>query len=442
MSNDEPVKQQERATGAGRISALVASGLRLVGGGRAGWSLAVELLQLASSTLVFLILVKFLSTDAYGELTGLLALVFPALSVATLGTHFLLLRRSSQGHDLADAWNRAITVGFVGPVLAAAVMIALRPLLLPNVDPVAYSLIFIGNLPFFWMNELAVYLGVGSGRMKQAAQARFILVLCRFIALGWFAIWGGGELVAWAAASTVSFIVGGIGAIIFVRRVFDLRPSFERTSFADLPEGIPFSANAVNEGLVDKSDQVLLVRFDHKTDAALYGLGARIIQFGYLPLRTLLRTFDAELFGAGKDGVRAALRVTRRMVAPGMSIAVAVGVGFLVFAPLIPLVAGEEYNDSVSVIRLLAVLPIIRMAQYLLGNTLSAADRQWWRTGATATAVVVNLGLNIWLLRDGTWRTAIFTTFVSEILLAALLAAIVVKWVRWERHQDVAATSA
>lgn len=407
--------------------------LRNLFGGRAGWSLVVELLQLASSTLVFLILVRFMSTAAFGELGGLLALVFPALSVATLGTHFLLLRRSSQGDDLVDAWYRATTVGFIGPVAAAALMIALRPLLLPNVDPWAYALVFIGNLPFYWMNELAVYLGVGSGRMKQAAQARFILVISRFMALAWFALWGDGRLVAWAAASTASFVLGGVGALVFVHRVFGLRPGFERSSLSDLPQGIPFSANAVNEGLVDASDRWLLVRFDHKVDAALYTLGARIIQFGYLPLRTLLRAYDAELFGAGKYGVRAALRVTKRMARPGMAIAAAVGLGFLVLAPLIPLVAGSKWEESVTVIRFLAVLPVIRMAQYLLGNTLSAADRQWWRAGATAAAVVVNLGLNIWLLRDGTWRTAVMTTFISEILLAVLLAFLVAQGVRSER---------
>lgn len=404
--------------------------------GRAGWSLAVELLQLASSTLVFLILVRFMSQETFGELGALLALVFPALSVATLGTHFLLLRRSSQGDDLADAWSRATTVGFVGPVLAALVMIALQPLLLPNVDPWAYALVFIGNLPFFWMNELAVYLGVGSGRMKQAAQARAILVACRFAALGWFAIWGDGSLVAWASASTASFVAGGLGALLFVHKLFGIRPRFEPSGFSDLPQGIPFSANAVNEGLVDSSDRWLLARFDHKTDAALYTLGARIVQFGYLPLRTLLRSFDAELFGAGKHGVASALAVTRRMIKPGMTIAVIVGLGFLVLAPVVPVVAGPEYEDSVDVIRLLSVLPVIRMVQYLAGNTLSAADRQPWRMTVTALAMVTNLGLNLWLLREGDWRTAIFTTFVSEFLLAGLLMTIVVYWVRRERSES------
>ncbi len=287
-------------------------------GGRAGWSLVVELLQLASSTLVFLVLVQFMPQETFGELGALLALAFPALSVATLGSHYLLLRRSSQGGDLADAWKRATTVGFVGPILAAGLMIALRPLLLPNVDPWAYALVFIGNLPFYWMNELAVYLGVGTGRMKQAAQARFILVIWRFMALGWFAIWGDGSLVAWALASALSFVGGGFGALLFVHRSYGLRPGFERTSFTDLPPGIPFSANSVNESLVDSSDRWLLVRFGHLDDAALYTLGARVVQFGYLPLRTLLRAYDADLFGEGQYGVRATLAVTRRMIKPGM----------------------------------------------------------------------------------------------------------------------------
>ncbi|MGI9595699.1 MAG: lipopolysaccharide biosynthesis protein [Acidimicrobiales bacterium] len=425
----------------GRIVALArarGAGLR---DGNAGWSLAVELLQLASSTVVFLILVQVMSRETFGELGALIALVLPALSVATLGTHFLLLRRSSQGHDLDDAWRRATTVGFVGPVLAVVIMIALRPILLPNVDPLAYVLVFVGNLPFYWMNELAVYLGVGSGRMKLAAQARAILVVFRFAALVWFAGWGDGSLTAWAAASTLSFVAGGIGALWLVYRKFGLRPGFDGSSYTDIGPGIPFSANSVNESLVDSSDRWLLTRFDHKDDAALYTLGARVVQFGYLPLRTLLRSYDAELFGAGKDGVASALTVTRRMVKPGMAIAAAVGLGFLVLAPLVPLVAGDEYQDSVDVIRFLAVLPVIRMVQYLAGNTLSAGDRQPWRMTATAVAMVTNLGLNLWLLRDGTWRTAVFTTFISEILLAGLLIASVGYWAARERSASSSPTN-
>lgn len=416
-------------------------GARLVDG-RAGWSLVVELLQLASSGLIFIGLVRFMDTETYGSLGGLLALAFPALSIATVGTHFLLLRRSSQGHDLDDAWSRAITVGFVGPVLVAGAMIALQPLFLPNIDPWAYALVFIGNLPLYWVNELAVYLGVGSGHMKRAAQARAILVAARFAALGWFAIWGGGELVAWAAASAVSFGVGAIGAMIFVMRAFGVRFRFARGVGSDVTDGIPFSANSVNEGLVDASDRWLLTRYDKLTDAGLYSLGGRVVQLGYLPLRTLLRTFDAELFGAGKNGVAAALAVTRRMAVPGMAIAVAVTLGFVLLAPVVPVIAGPEYDETVDVIRLLALLPVLRMMQYLVGNTLSAADRQWWRTGATAVAVVVNLGLNAWFLRDGGWRTAVVTTFVSELLLAGLLAVVLVRLLAVERSAAAGADQA
>ncbi len=399
---------------------------------RAGWSVVVELLQMASSTLVFLILVRFMTQDTYGELTSLMALVFPALSVGSIGTHILLLRRSSQGEELVGAWNRAISIGFVGPMAAAVLMIVLRPVLLPNVDPWAYVLVFLGNLPFYWLNELAVYLGVGTNRMKQAAQARAILVAFRFMALFWFAVWGNGELIQWAMASALSFAAGGLGALLFVIKVFGLRPRFDARSRTDIRPGLPYSVNSANEGLVDSSDRWLLGRFDHKADAGLYGLGARIIQFGYVPLRILLRTYDAELFAAGKGGVRAALPVTKRMIKPGMSVAAAVTVGFVALAPAVPWVAGPEYEESLDVIRLLALLPMIRMVQYLAGNTLSAADRQPWRMVAAGIAMVLNLGLNLWLLREGDWRTAVYTTFVSEFLLAGVLIALVGYGVRSE----------
>ncbi|MGH1489330.1 MAG: lipopolysaccharide biosynthesis protein [Acidimicrobiales bacterium] len=402
---------------------------------RAGWSLVVELLQLASSTLVFLILVKFMTQDTFGELGSLLALVFPALSVGSIGSHFLLLRRSSQGEELAEAWNRAITVGFIGPLAAAGLMIVLRPVLLPNVDAWAYVLVFVGNLPFYWLNELAVYLGVGSGRMKQAAQVRAILVFFRFLALAWFALWGDGGLTDWAMASTLSFAAGGLGAVFFVSRVFGLRPRFVRGVHTDLRPGMPFSVNSANESLVDASDRWLLGRFDHKADAALYTLGARIIQFGYLPLRILLRAYDAEMFAAGKYGIRSVLPVTRRMIKPGMGVAVAVGLGFLLLAPAVPWIAGPEYEESVEVIRFLAILPMIRMVQYLAGNTLSAADRQPWRMVAAGLAMVVNLSLNLWLLRDGDWRVAVYTTFFSEVLLAGMLIALVAYGSRAELHK-------
>lgn len=63
--------------------------------------------------------------------------------------------------------------------------------------------------------------------------------------------------------------------------------------------------------------------------------------------------------------------------------------------------------------------------QYLVGNTLSASDRQWSRFSATLTTAVLNVVLNLIFLPSGGWRTAVPTTLVSEIALLVFLGILV-----------------
>ncbi|MDH4366320.1 MAG: hypothetical protein OEY70_19740, partial [Acidimicrobiia bacterium] len=126
------------------------------------------------------------------------------------------------------------------------------------------------------------------------------------------------------------------------------------------------------------------------------------------------------------------------LLAPGVGVALVVAVGFLVLAPLVPVVAGSEYNDAIGAIRMLSVLPLIRCVQYLMGNCLSASGHQWWRVGATLSAAAVNFGLNVRFLPEGQWSTAVYTTIASEIYLTVAMAAIVFLLSSMERRRPSA----
>jgi O-antigen/teichoic acid export membrane protein len=119
------------------------------------------------------------------------------------------------------------------------------------------------------------------------------------------------------------------------------------------------------------------------------------------------------------------------------------GAIFWVLAPLVPAVLGSNWSDEVvAVIRWLAFLPGVRAIQYVTGNTLSAADKQWWRFGATGGAAALNLGLNLWLLPDGSWRTAAMTTYVSEMVLMVSLVMLVFYWIRREANEPLVGADA
>ncbi|MDH5522288.1 MAG: polysaccharide biosynthesis C-terminal domain-containing protein, partial [Acidimicrobiia bacterium] len=183
----------------------------------------------------------------------------------------------------------------------------------------------------------------------------------------------------------------------------------------------------------DQADRALLLRFNHVSDNGFYSFGGRAIQFAYMPLRMLLRAHDSELFGAGKQGVTNAFGVAARLAPTAILLGFGSGAVFWVLAPLVPLLLGSNWSDEVvAVIRWLAFLPGVRAIQYVTGNTLSAADKQWWRFGATGAAAALNVGLNLWLLPKGTWRTAAMTTYVSEMVLMVSLVALVFYWIRRE----------
>lgn len=391
---------------------------------RAGWAGIVEVLQLVSSLLVFGALVRVLSVEAYGQMTATLSVAMAATSLGGFGAHVLLIKRVSQGVDLQQAWRRATSTSIITLGLTSLLLIVLQPVFLAGVDRSVVILFVISQANFFTLTELAVYVGNGTRRLKEAAQIRLLVVICRVAALGWFVIFGGGSLLAWAWASFVSFGIAVVLAFGYVWRVFGASPGLLSLAVADLREGAPFAANSGSESLVDVSDRPLLLRYGHETDAGIYGAAGRIVQFGYLPLRIVMRASDADLFEAGKQGIRPALRVTRSLVPPMAALGAGVGLGMALFAPLVPLLAGDDWNEAVDAIRLLGALPLIRALQYLMGNALSASDNQWWRVYATLSAAAVNFGLNLWLLPTGTWRTAVFTTMVSELYLTAALALI------------------
>ncbi len=392
---------------------------------RTRWAAVSEVLQLISSTLVILVLARFLTQESYGVMGGVAGLALIALNLSNFGTHILLLRRGAQGESLSEAWARAITLGVGSPLLVALALIAFRPLLLPSVDPTIFILFIVAGMPLFWLSELVVYLPVGLGHLREAAFARFIVVVCRVVAVAWFALATDHDLESWAWANAFSFLLSSICGMVFIARTYGVYPRFSRSASEDVGPGLPFSVNGTTENVNDLSDRTLLVRFDLREDAGSYALGGRAIQFAYMPLRMLLRAHDSELFAAGKSGIRSAFRVSARLAPTAILLGVGTGLVFWLLAPLTPVLLGEQWTEAVSVIRWLSFLPGVRAVQYVVGNSLSAADRQWWRFGATACAAVLNLTLNLILLPGGSWRTAAFTTFVSEIFLMVALVLLV-----------------
>jgi O-antigen/teichoic acid export membrane protein len=147
-------------------------------------------------------------------------------------------------------------------------------------------------------------------------------------------------------------------------------------------------------------------------------------------MRALLAASYAPLFREGAYGIHATVRASRSLFAPGFIYSGTVGVALYFTAPLLPHILGNSYSASVSALRLLAVLPLLKCMHFLAANALTGALRQRARTKWQVVIALANIGLNLWAIPVYGWRGAVATSLFSDAALAVGLWFIVARELR------------
>jgi O-antigen/teichoic acid export membrane protein len=88
-------------------------------------------------------------------------------------------------------------------------------------------------------------------------------------------------------------------------------------------------------------------------------------------------------------------------------------------APLVPLVFGASFHESVAALRWLCLLPVLRALHYAWGTAITASASQWNRTARQFGAAAFNLILNFLLIPRWSWRGAALASLLTDGFLAA-----------------------
>ena len=105
--------------------------------------------------------------------------------------------------------------------------------------------------------------------------------------------------------------------------------------------------------------------------------------------------------------------------------AIASLVGYWLLAPFIPFILGDEFTEAIGALLWLSPLPAIAAFQYLAADTLTGSGHQKARSMVQLAAAVINIGLNIWLIPQFSWKGAAWATLISDSLRLVCLWLIV-----------------
>jgi O-antigen/teichoic acid export membrane protein len=306
-------------------------------------------------------------------------------------------------------------------VLTAAVLVlrftvldhdAMAPLLLPF----CVSELLAGRLV-----DLAAQCFQAQDRLSVSGSLSVYLSGARLLTIGLFAALtqshSPGSFALWYVGASICV---AIYAAVRVRRAFG-SPSFRSLQGLEIRLGLTFSLGTASKSIYGDIDKFMLSSIGSSASTGIYTAAYRIVSMAFAPVFAYCYASNVRFFRAGRGGERAVWSVARSAYPAIFIYTCAVSVLLVVTAPLLPLILGHSYHESVSALRWLAVMPIVQGGHSLFGDAMMGAGRQGARAAAQLGAALLNCGLNVWLIPVLSWKGAAIASIACELSLAIVL---------------------
>jgi O-antigen/teichoic acid export membrane protein len=371
---------------------------------------------LVSSLVTLRLATTYLGVDGFGEYAIVLALapillVFGDLGIATLLSRELV-HKPELREELAATllWIRLAASGVL-----LVLCLAIAPFLPYDrevrvgfvIACLGVTLLSVGSfaVPFFQVNlrlDIVALLDACT-----AALTVGLMLTVTQLDLGFFALVG---------VNVALGLVSAVASLILVRRFWRPRLRFNRALAGPLlRDGLPLGAVIVLGLLHFKVDSILLSLMRSPEEVGTYTVAYRFLEQSLVlpgvfmaavfPLLALaLRTGNAE------DVIRKAFSFL-------LLVAVPLAVGLVVLAgPLVALVAGDGFEDSVVPLRILAPALVVAFVNVVFASVLIALNRQRALILVSLAGLTLNVLVNLWAIPRFGYNGAAVTTVVSETI--------------------------
>ncbi len=397
--------------------------------------------SMAAQVFYFILIGRALGSREYGAFVGVVALVSALSQFSSLGTEMLLVRNVSRDpSSFPRTWGHALLITSAGfLILLAACMLfahfALRPELRPLVPWIALSDGLFGKFI-----QLATRAFQGAGRLAWTARLTAATYIGRALTAALLTWWTRSHsihttAVLWARVYWLATLAVALFALLLATIRLGL-PRFARIRRADLSEGFGFSLSSSSISIYNDIDKTFLVTFGQNYAAGTYAAAYRVIDAASAPIYAVYAAAAPRFFREGARGVRTAERFARATLTRTLPYSLAAAAFLALGAPLLPLVFGASFRGSVTALRWLCLLPVLRTLHYAWGSAITASASQWNRTATQFGAAALNLCMNLLLIPRWSWEGAAAASLLTDGGLAAASLVVLSRLMRRESASE------
>ena len=351
-------------------------------------------LQIGFGIAAIVVLARALGPAKFGVFSTIVAVQTACFALADLGLGQLSVRAVAQGRtDEASTIRKALPYlhGAASILLAVSVIVSLA--LVGRTVNTAAACVLLGSSYVHVPARIAVERGFWLGALR-FGRATIIDVLAaglRAIAVGAVALAGGKSLLSFAAGLAVAAVLTLLIVKVWLTYPFPEAPAPGQSARPVLREALPFALTSLTWNSFTELPKIVLAPTAGTTAVGQFAAGARFLTTAYVPLQSLLLVITPRLFAFARE---ARSRMPARHPLTSAAAAATLAGGALAalviaFAPLVPVLLGEEYRPAVSVLRILAVSLPFQALAFATGDWLGGVGRQQVRFGLTLVMVLL-----------------------------------------------------
>jgi O-antigen/teichoic acid export membrane protein len=406
------------------------------------WTLVGQVARVLASGITFVFVARALGPEQMGAFIAVSAVMWIVAPFSGLGFGMLLLQRVARDRgEYPTAFGEAIAATLISGAALLLVATVGGQLILPSSIPLELFLtIGLVELIFSRLIEICGQSFQAHARMRESSAMQVLLSVARLLAAGlllqsrveptattWTILQLGSTVIASGAA--MIWTIGSLGR--------PTKPLWKAAQGART--GVFFSIGLAAQSIYNDIDKAMLSRLVSLSAAGVYGAAYKLVELVFAPVRSLLLASASTLFARGAEGAGKAYDYSRRLIPIAAAYALVAGASILLLAPVAPVLLGPEYADAVSLIRALALLPILKVTHSFAADTLGASGHQSVRSAVQLGIAGTNVVLNLLILPAfGLWG-AVATSLACELLLGVAMWTALHRAIRDDARRGAAA---
>ncbi len=387
--------------------------------GDVAWSGIADLLTIIAQTASFILLGRDLGPDRYGGYVGMFGIIGPLGALSWSGLTLLVMQKILRERLDPNAVARGaltLLIGQAAVACSAGILIAMA--VVGSLTLTEITLLALAEMGAVPIVAVTASIRQAMEGFPPAARMRIALVLIRSGSL--VALFLAGALTITNLAMTWMAVISLYSAYCLFRvwPRLGLRPVPAWPNRTMLTTNAQLSLPMASANLQSNGDKAVLNGYGLTTDAGLYGAAFRIIIMAQLPVQTL----NTALFHRflGDDNERKGQHVRRSVRFSAVSLLVSIPVAFAIYfvAPVLSVVLGDEFAESVTIVRwLVPFIPLVAISSAPM-NGLLGLNAAGTRAAVVVSSAVLAMTLYVTLVPLMSWRGAAIGTIVSQFYMA------------------------